>query len=237
MLEIAVVDNELIWQKKIITQINTYYDTLIPPMEININTYLSGEEFLDAPKSYDIVFMDLDMKELSGFETAKKYKALYPDSILIILTIHAELSRVGYHVDAFRYLDKNLLHEIPEALESAHLRLQHQRKMTFSILNFGDMEIALKDILHIDSIGRQSTITTTHTTFCCQQKISDLTSLLDSDGFYLLRRGQLVNLEHIIGVTTTHVTLSNGENYIVSRRRAKEFHEAFLQWKFQHGNG
>ncbi len=90
-MKIAAVDDEAEWRAKICEELN-HIDV---EKEI-ISQYNSGEEFLKSNLQFDVVLMDIEMKEKDGFETIMEYKKDYPEIIPIILTTHTELSRKGY---------------------------------------------------------------------------------------------------------------------------------------------
>ena len=117
-MRVAIVDDEERWRTKteeIVTKFNAEEC-------LEIDKYASGEIFLKKAELYDIVFLDVEMKQLDGFETASGYREIFPKAMIIILTTHTELSRKGYMVNAFRYVDKtNIEEELTEALMSAKL--------------------------------------------------------------------------------------------------------------------
>ena len=69
-LKIAVVDDEPLWQQKTVDVIEKKYGLDAP----HIDRYSSGRELLDRNTYYDILFMDIEMEGLDGFETAKRYQ-------------------------------------------------------------------------------------------------------------------------------------------------------------------
>ena len=72
-LKIAVVDDEPLWQQKTVDVIEMKYGLDAP----HIDRYSSGRELLDRNTYYDILFMDIEMEGLDGFETAKRYQKQY----------------------------------------------------------------------------------------------------------------------------------------------------------------
>ena len=114
-LKIAVVDDEPLWQQKTVDVIEKKYGLDAP----HIDRYSSGRELLDRNTYYDILFMDIEMEGLDGFETAKRYQKQYEYAKIAMLTSHTELSRRGYVVNAFRYIDKACMEaEITEAISA-----------------------------------------------------------------------------------------------------------------------
>lgn len=70
MIKIAVCDDEAAIRE----QMHTYLESLDPVFQI---VYLeSGEALLTSPISFDIIFLDIDLKGLSGIDTAGSLTAI-----------------------------------------------------------------------------------------------------------------------------------------------------------------
>ena len=48
-----------------------------------VEKYYSGESLVKSKKKYDLVFLDIEMKELDGIETAQEIRSLVPSVIVI----------------------------------------------------------------------------------------------------------------------------------------------------------
>ena len=133
-LKIAVVDDEPLWQQKTVDVIEMKYGLDAP----HIDRYSSGRELLDRNTYYDILFMDIEMEGLDGFETAKRYQKQYEYAKIAMLTSHTELSRRGYVVNAFRYIDKACMEaEITEALSAVRKAKEKERCIEVNIVEIG----------------------------------------------------------------------------------------------------
>ena len=144
-MRIAIIDDEMYWRTTAEQVVSQHYSNV----EVIIDTYESGEQYLNGKIKYDISFVDIEMSGIDGFETIEKARAYNPDGVYIILTTHTEMSRKGYMVNAFRYIDKiNLADEMVEAMQSAELILGRNNKIEVSILDVGVRKIVLKDIIY-----------------------------------------------------------------------------------------
>jgi len=112
-MNIAIVDDDEIWRERIKAELLGYNHD-----EMQIDLFASGEKYLCSQKQYDISFVDIEMSGIDGFETITKARNAKGDSgIYVILTTHTEMSRKGYFVNAFRYIDKVHLEELKEAMD------------------------------------------------------------------------------------------------------------------------
>lgn len=59
---------------------------------IHIDFYTSGEEFLELAKhkNYDLLFLDIYMKEIDGIETAILFQKIQNDALYVFLTSSEE---------------------------------------------------------------------------------------------------------------------------------------------------
>ena len=75
MLKIAVCDDEEIFGKKIHSLISQYLDE--KKLFFEIDTFHAGTEFValgPEMSKYQIVFLDINMDDLDGIETAKQLR-------------------------------------------------------------------------------------------------------------------------------------------------------------------
>ena len=98
--KIAVCDDENIVIDDIIEKLQSRRN------EYEIVRYNSGDELLTAALDFNILFLDIEMRGLSGMETAFKLREMNYDGIIIFLTSHTEFMPDAFKVKAFRFLNK-----------------------------------------------------------------------------------------------------------------------------------
>ena len=101
-MNIAIVDDESHWRKCVREEIGKICNN----KENCIDIYEDGKTYLQSKKQYDISFVDIEMPDMDGFQVIEHAKKGNSEGIYIILTTHTEMSRKGYLVNAFRYIDK-----------------------------------------------------------------------------------------------------------------------------------
>lgn len=83
-LNVAVCDDEKIISNEIKNRLhNMYPDHLI-------DIYDSGSDLLKAKKIYDLIFLDIEMPEVNGMETAEQLRKKGNGEYIIFLTSHTE---------------------------------------------------------------------------------------------------------------------------------------------------
>lgn len=227
-MNIAIVDDEIIWRQNVKNVINTYLGE-----NVHIVFFGSGESFLAEGQEFDIVFMDIEMEGEDGFATIEEYRQYYPKSINIILTVHTEMSRQGYRVNAFRYIDKaNLKEEVEEALFSAKNLLNRNAEITLILKSLGTIKVDLKSILYFETSKRNLKVHLEKEEYTCKNSINELAEQLSDKGFYLTHRSYLVNMQWIKEFTQNEICIKNGDKVMLSSRKHNKFKGEYIKWKF-----
>ena len=104
MLSIAVCDDEIIECCNMARKIKE----ILEEMKISciIRQFGNGRELLQAPESFDIVFLDIMMHGMDGMETAQIFREKAYDKILIFVSSSREYVFEAFDVGAFHYLLK-----------------------------------------------------------------------------------------------------------------------------------
>lgn len=231
-MRIAIVDDEQSWR----TNVEAFIRQYPWKEELEIDTFSCGEDFC-TQTGYDIVFLDIEMKAMDGFETAHRYRANNEETLIIFLTTHTELSRKGYIVNAFRYIDKaHMSEEMEEALKAVDELLSRNYVVHFHVLNLGEMHVKAKDILFVETEKRNVIIHTKDQKYLSNRKMDELETELTVWGFFRCHKSYLVNLENIHKFDKINVYFKNGSTAMVSARKYTELKERYIEQKFKMAN-
>ncbi len=111
-MNIAVVDDNDMDRNNVINYCQQYISDHYPQDKnfINIKTFASGEELVEAYESgkFDLLVLDIYMTGISGLETAKKIRDMDSDVSIIFLTSSDAHLLEGYRVFATGYFIKPL---------------------------------------------------------------------------------------------------------------------------------
>ena len=107
MLRIAVVDDDQIAISRLRECLNHYSEE--KGVNFNIKVYQNGIDLLVGYRSdYDIIFLDVDMPDINGFQTARRIRELDECVILVFVTNLAQYAIEGYKYHAADYIVKPL---------------------------------------------------------------------------------------------------------------------------------
>lgn len=233
-MRIAIVDDEKKWSEAALHYIGNYYQGA----DVIIDTFIGGEQLFQENEEYDVLFLDVEMKGMDGFETGEKYKERHPETILVMFTTHTELSRRGYLINAFRYIDKiNMSDEIVEALTAIDRLLEYNRIVQINVINLGEIPFVLKDILYIETEKRNVKVHTRTEDFISSDNISDLQAILEQYGFYRCHKSYIVNLDGVKSFDHRDVLMVDGSRAMVSTRKYAELKQKYLERRFESANG
>lgn len=229
-MRIAVLDDEQEWRQKV-------GDYLEQNRTDEFDVYAEGKALLASHRRYDLIFLDIELNGENGFDIATEYCRIYPQTLIVILTTHRELSRQGYQINAFRYIDKLFLYEIDEVLDSAQQRIRDFKRFDVEIIGSGARQVSCTDIYYFEAQKHKVRMCSVYGDFDCKNGISFYTEKFSRDGFYLVHRAYLVNLRHVREIYPGEVIMENGDSLCLSRRRYTEFRKVFMKWKLSWGNG
>lgn len=228
MLRIAVCEDNPITSEEVCRKIEHYC-----PTEVQIFVFSNGNDILTAVKKQNIipqiVFMDIELGNSSGIQTAKDLTALLPDCQIIYITNYADYASQVYESSHIYFILKNELDMyLPKALHKAITCLEELGRFYLTI-QFGKSiaRIAQKDILYMERVLRNTEIHTLTATYKTPEKLNDLKQDVEN-WFTFSHRSFLVNCRHISTITRQTCTLSNGSKIPVSRTYYKELQYTFM---------
>lgn len=169
----------------------------------------------------DLIFLDINMPDLSGFDFIKSIKR--NNIFIIFTTAHNEYALESYEVDAIDYLLKpfdfaRFLISINKVKD--RIFAQNKLKQDFIFLNSGyqQRKIFLEEILFIKGDGNYITYFTSKEKIMVRSAIKEAINFLPAHFFVQIHRSYIVSLRQIDKVEDNHVfikgnKISIGANY------------------------
>lgn len=160
MIKIAIVDDEESCRKQLLKLLSDYKDR--NNSNFIVTSYQSGDEFLDSLSSErkDVVFMDVRMSGLDGFETCRKLRMIDKEVIIIFLTNLSQYAINGYEFGALDYLLKPISYESLERVLKRVLPLTEERNKDYSLpikIRQSIKFLKVKEIIYIEARGHKCT--------------------------------------------------------------------------------
>ncbi len=231
MIRAAICDDES-------TMLDYLYEHISKEFErqkanVQIDKYTSGKDFLNAYKAepYDVVFLDIDMPKISGFDVAEK---ISEKALIIFVTTHDELVYSSLKFQLFRFIRKTRLND--ELSETVSAVIEHiakrkaEKKIEFQTK---DRKIFLlaDEIEYIGVYGHWlRVVVTTGEPIECYGSLSEFEKILAPIGFVRTYKSYLVNLKYVYSMEKTKVVMDNKTEVPLSRYKVAEIKEKFKEY-------
>lgn len=173
-------------------------------------------------QSFDVLLSDILATGMNGIEAAEKLRQVGDKLDIIFISTTAEYALEGYRVQALRYLKKPVdVEKLREALLQAYQK--HAHKGGLSVTSEGKVyNINFKDILYIESNGRDIELVLKYRKLVSHGKISDIEKLLPEDRFFRCHRSYIINLTEIETIERYQATMKNGDILPISQQQYTE---------------
>ncbi len=170
----------------------------------------------------DLVFLDISMKDMNGFEVLQKLK-VNPKPVIVFVTAYDNFATKAFDVDAFDFLlkpfrDERFFKTIKKVLNISHRESQDnfekRLQILFEIYNKdqetsnialklpvrqGNKTVLLKpaDIYYICASGYYAEIFTENRKYVLRESLSNLDDFFKDHAFFRIHRSAIINLNHI----------------------------------------
>jgi DNA-binding LytR/AlgR family response regulator len=205
----------------------------------------------------DIVFLDIQMPVMGGFELLEQLKGGFLP-VIVMVTAFDRHAIQAFEAGAVDYLLKPISQQrLQQSVERARRIFQHPGYVAESIANLQEVGttdaqkpsrlrktvgklgeeyflLGLNEVLAFQADGDLVWIVTAKQKYLATQNLRALEVRLRDSTFRRIHRNALVNIEQVqkMSMLTSQrwlITLNNGQEFIVSKRRAKNIRDV-LHW-------
>lgn len=213
MIKIAVVDDDKAMLKMIDRCLR---EQITLEDNIEILYFTGGENFLkEMKKGYqaNILFCDIELKEMSGIEVGKIVRQKYPALYLVYLTSHSEFAIESYMLDAYQYILKEHMRErLPKILRQMLDNLKKEN-MEYKMIgpSTNKEKVYYSEIISIckEKGSKYVTYITSSQIYRERTTLEIVLKTLQSNDFVLIGRSLVINMRHIVRLTSNVVYLDN----------------------------
>ena len=230
MIHIAICDDEKQMSDHIRLLVSDFFRK--KNREISLRTFLSGEELLNYDGQIDILFLDIQMKDIDGMETARRLRADKFQGFLIFITVLKEMVFQSFEVQAYDYLVKPVEEkQFERTMERLLASMQSVGEDSLLVQKGYEGRIIRKDeIVFCEIIDRKIYLNlVSGEVLDYYERIENLETKLGGH-FFRCHRSYLINLKHLKGYKNGTAYMDNGKEVPVSRLRSKEFSNVVLQY-------
>lgn len=235
MIKVGLCDDTIDYNKKMENHMERYGKE--NHIEVKFTSYGSGSQLLlnFQKRKFDIIFLDVSMPDLSGFETAERIRNVDENVSIVFCTSYYTISNVskGFEVDADDFLSKPLLYKKVENI----LNKIYKKKLLcadeklFLKCQDGLITLQLSDIIYINTRNKLLILYTINGEVQNNQRMSELEKRLSKRMFFRCHNSYMVNFDYVEGLKNDHVLVKCNNQQLkeipVSKYKKEEFLQAF----------
>ena len=239
-MRIGICDDQKEIREILTDKVKKYY-----PAE-DIAVYSSGEELLAARKLPDILFLDVQMPEKDGMETARELRKRDRQMIIIFVTVTEDYVFQSFDVGAFHYLIKPLEEEkFEEVLQKAVRQVRERdsedagagkERQSLIVTSKGQhITVPVQEIVYEEVFNRKTILHTMDADIEYYGKLKELEKKAGED-FYRPHRAYLINLNFVRKYNAGAIYLKRGQA-LVAKQNYHDFVKCYLRFNQRKGKG
>lgn len=225
MFTCVVCEDEGAQRKIIISYLKEIFKAI--PMTYEILEFETGEQLIEHyPTQSELIFLDIQMGQLSGIDTAKQIRTFDEEVEIILITGLVEYMQEGYEIGAKRYLVKpvqysDFVRHVQPCIEAI---LRKKENYIWIRSGYNEYKIRIDTINYIETNDRKVSVYTKQTHYDTYMSMGSLEKELEKEGFFRCHKSFLVNLRCIERIGKDFVTVSDTQ-IGVSRLKMKNLRE------------
>lgn len=239
MMRIAVCDDERMYADLICKGVEGAVNEM--GFESEIEVFRSGVLLLNSHKKspYDILFLDIDMPNMSGFELAKEVRDVSIRTFIIFVTAKTELVYSSFDYQPFGFIcksDDSINNDILKVIKRLNPFYKQSRLVTIND-NYVSVDIHINRIVYIQSDkhyvlyftsdgGKDVPIRERNTIALCEKFYSDY-DFLKPHSRYLLNMTHIRNLD----VLQNTIIMDNGDTIPISKKFKAEALDKYRKFR------
>lgn len=236
MLKIAICDDDL--------RFSGYFEEMLlsikkqEHIELETEVYLDGKELVkdvcEKEKRYDLIFLDIEMREMDGLTTAKEIRKTDELAMLIYVTSHESYAIEAYDVQPFQFLVKPIDFEtIRRYFMKAYEKLTTGPNYFLCRFKTDTYILRMSDIMYFKSNRRIIQIYMVDgNIYKFYSKMNDIEERLKREkaDFWRIHQSYLVNVRYIDIISYDQIVLKNKKVLSISEDRRKLIGEKYCDY-------
>ena len=187
-----------------------------------------------------LIMVDIDMPGMDGIELGRQLRVMGRKTDIIYIADCEDRIFESLEVQPFGFIRKtNFLKDLSDVVNryiGTRQAVQPFQSMDLPTRSNGRIHISIEDILYFEGDGMyQQMFLQDGTQEEIASRMDHLEKTLQDHGFMRIHKGYLVNYRFITRLDKTEATLTDGKRIPISRRKAKEIRQRYLQLGKYHG--
>lgn len=227
-MRIAICDDEQNYRNLITKYIRFYFQEHL--LDLEYDEFSSGEELLLSNKKFDIVFLDIEMNELNGIQTAKELNKRNKKTIIFIITAYQKYLDDAMDLNVFRYIDKPIKSDrLYNGLDKA-IDLINNNEITFKTRNDGIITIHKNDIIYVEVKRKIVYVNTIEKQYIAREKMDFFKENLTASYFAIPHVSYVINFNFVKKFQRDKIQLKSGQIISIAPKKQTEIKKKFMQF-------
>ncbi|MCR5636215.1 MAG: LytTR family DNA-binding domain-containing protein [Clostridiales bacterium] len=212
-MNIAIVDDDCVYIKKMSKTVNKIYNDL--SIIGCVDTYTDSYSFVDNMGKYHLILLDIDIPEVNGFELFQRINDKYGDSELPYVVFVSNKDGLVFNALSmlpFTFVRKiNFDEDIGKIITTIYHRLETNKSAY--VIRDGRDEICLstRDIIYLSKQNNYVLFHTTNGVYKERTKMDIKEQTLPQTGFVRISKGCIINALYVYRVGANTIELKTGE--------------------------
>lgn len=227
-MRIAICDDQQEYRKLIIQYVQFYFQEHL--LDLETYEFGSGEELLSSDKTFDIVFLDIEMNELNGIQTTKELNIRNKNTIIFIVTAYQKYLDDAMDLNVFRYIDKPIqAKRLYNGLDKA-IDLINNNEITFKTRNDGIVTIHKNDIIYVEVKRKIVYVNTTEKQYIAREKMDFFKENLTASYFAIPHISYVINFNFVKKFQRDNVQLKTGQIISIAPKKQTDIKKKFMKF-------
>lgn len=232
MIRIAIVDDDniILHQVKELVEDKIGSDGIIDAYSDSVTFYNNNENW-----NYDLVFLDIDMPTMSGFDIAETIELLKKTITIVFVSNLEHLVYDSLKFRPFRFVRKSQIISDVHSTIDDYLIARKKSNDVFNIKTNGiNMLFRVSDIVYFESMGHDIYVKTANNDKYQMSRerkeyisMQQLSLQFESKGFIRVHKSFLINYKYIYVIKRSEVILKNHESISINPHNANNIKEMF----------
>lgn len=214
-MRIAICDDE----KVQIENIKRYLEGALKGIDYSVIEAQSGEELIELCQNedLDLVFLDIEMKELNGIETGKEIRAMNKDAVIVFVTGFKDYALQAFGIRAFDYIIKPLtqkkfdifFNDVKRRIKEIQFRNEKDSRLLVKSKSVM-VELSYDEIVFFEKAGHQVVVHVENgDEVAYYSSFKDLKNELGEGMFVQCHQGYILNMDFVASYRDKVITLKD----------------------------
>lgn len=184
-------------------------------------------------KGFSLIFLDIDMPELSGIELAKYINETTHDIDFIFVSNREDLVFDSLKTRPFGFVRKSaFLSDITPIIDIyIKTKFHHEDSGIFVKTKEGRVNLPLNEITYIEAIGKTQFIhLKSKDSVEIHSSLNNIEETLKDKNFIRISKGFMIGLRHVKAINCEEVLLSTGEKLPISKLYSKDVRKKYMNY-------